>query len=491
MNHAVVIGVFLVVLVGGLTAEPPSTLLSQLGWDSLAGVLQPGLMRLAIIGAAGYASIVAAAWWRVSRCVHLLGTTGRARWVVRAETVVIIARFVVLAWLVVLVVGFGAMHTVRARFGDWPLVDELIVAAPALISLAALSWVLAPVERAVAEASLMRALDEGKPVPPLPTRSEMAWRHVRQGVLFAALPLMLLTAQAETIDLAWRFFGLPAPDQLIPVAQLAGAVGVLALTPPMLRWVLDTVSLEPGLLRDRLLAMAERHGVRCRDVLVWRTGNHMLNGAVIGFLPPLRYVLLTDALIERLHDDELDAVMAHELAHVRLRHMPWLAAAVLGAVALTGGLIGLGVLGVERVFDVVAPGDGPVAFALGVGAGGLTLVAAVLTLGFVSRRFEWQADAFAAKDASVRDPEADGRVSRRAASSMAHALARVAAGNAIPPQRFTWRHGSIAGRQRRLQAVVGRPLSALPQDRSVRVTKLIVACGFLAGIVLSALGGLG
>ena len=40
-------------------------------------------------------------------------------------------------------------------------------------------------------------------------------------------------------------------------------------------------------------------------------------------MPPLRYVFITDALLNILEDDEVDAVFAHELGHAKHRHI-WL-----------------------------------------------------------------------------------------------------------------------------------------------------------------------
>ena len=41
----------------------------------------------------------------------------------------------------------------------------------------------------------------------------------------------------------------------------------------------------------------------------------------MGIIPGLRYVMITPALLEHLTLDELDAVMAHEIGHIRKKHM--------------------------------------------------------------------------------------------------------------------------------------------------------------------------
>lgn len=57
---------------------------------------------------------------------------------------------------------------------------------------------------------------------------------------------------------------------------------VMAVSPLLMRFVWDAVPLGPGRLRDRLMAICERAGVRVRGLLVWRTHGTMLNGVAMG-----------------------------------------------------------------------------------------------------------------------------------------------------------------------------------------------------------------
>jgi hypothetical protein len=66
---------------------------------------------------------------------------------------------------------------------------------------------------------------------------------------------------------------------------------------------------------------------------------------------------------------------------------------------------------------------------------------------------------------------------------MAGALQSVADLNGIDPERFTWRHGSVRERQRRLAALVDRPVDALPIDRQVRLIKAAAIVGIVASLV--------
>ena len=127
----------------------------------------------------------------------------------------------------------------------------------------------------------------------------------------------------------------------------------------------------------------------------------------------------------------------------------------------------------------------------------LVLLLTIATFGFVSRRFEWQADAFAVAHLSRSPPVSPpaeeepsttatqppaSTVTPEAVLSMATALNHVAVLNGIPLKRFTFRHGSIADRQRRIRRLEGRPLARLPIDRVVRMVKLLSLLALGAGI---------
>lgn len=75
-------------------------------------------------------------------------------------------------------------------------------------------------------------------------------------------------------------------------------------------------------LRRRLLGLCDAQGLRVRDVRGIRSRSaRVANAMITGLLPSLRYVLITDHLIDNLSEDELDAILAHEIAHGRQHHL--------------------------------------------------------------------------------------------------------------------------------------------------------------------------
>jgi len=382
------------------------------------------------------------------------------------------------------VLGLGWLGVVRRVVGDWILLDELIVLAPLVGVYIGLWWSIYPVERRLREAVIIRHLDEGRPLPRLVSRGRFVVMSARNHLLLALVPLLLIMAWIEAlvwVDLhgpGW-VDRIPAPGAVFNGLTFLGVAAMFTLAPSLIRRLWETESLAPGPLRDHLSSMCDHHGVRVRDVLVWRTDGLSVNAAVMGVIGRFRYILMTDGLLEQLERDEIEAVAAHEIAHVRRRHIPWLAAGILGVVlsaSVVGGWLVEWALGPEAL-DALP----------GLAVGGTALAGGLILFGFASRRFEWQADAFAAQHLSGFHTAPGERpcpvaITERAADAMSRALRRVAVLNGISPERGSWRHGSIALRRRRLADLVGRSAERLPIDRTVRRLKL--AC--LGAAILAA-----
>lgn len=459
----------------------------------LAGSWASGLMPPTVPAWAVWAMVVTPyavlgvlAWLVTAWGTRRLDRRGDARGVTWPHRVFTAARSLALVWHITTVFVLGVLGLVRRWTGDLVLVDELLAALPAIALLLWTYRLAHPIEKRVRAAVMMRDLDEGLPVYAFPGPWRYVVSAVRNNLAIMALPLVLILGWAEVLDRIVTATGLAenvAQDSpvvyLIPAVQIAGALVIFALIPPLMVRVWDTVSIPPGELRHGLESLARSHGVRVRDFLIWRTGGAMLNGAVIGLTPWLRYVVLTDALLDHLPEREIEAVAAHEVAHVRKHHMVWLAISVLGAAML---------LGEVSVLLLRRWSAGPT-LDMWVG-GAVSLAGVLLVLGAVSRRFEWQADAFAAKHLSESE-SGEPRMTHDAAGAMSDALARVSRLNGMPQKKFTWRHGSIATRRRRLAGLVGQRVDRLGIDRHVRTVLVLSVLAFLVGLALTAAGMLG
>jgi STE24 endopeptidase len=425
----------------------------------------------------------------------------------RAENLIRRGRFLAVGFHVFNVFFVGWSDAVRALTGDIILLDEVLIIAPVLLTWTLGWWSIEPIERRIREASLVRDLDAGKPLYPIVTRWQFVLSNLRYHVFLLLIPMLILLAWAETVErMAPRVLGsVPSttggPPQLdpamVPVAtvmQLAGVFLLFILMPLGLRMVWDTIPMGPGLMRHTLESLCRRCRCKVGDLLVWRTHGLMLNGAVIGLFWPLRYILLTDALLDALTPAEVEAVTAHEVGHVRRRHLLWLAGTMLSAL-MTASLI---LSGVRFALFFVAPELAASAVMEAVLALG-SLLFALIALGYVSRRFEWQADAYAV--AAISRVPAPGElgpdgvgpiiatrpskiVTPEAVAAMHGALTTVARASGLPIRKFTWRHGSIWTRQQRLMALINRPINRLRIDSEVRWLKFTIA---LVGILMIAI----
>ncbi|HEX3130312.1 MAG TPA: M48 family metalloprotease, partial [Thermoanaerobaculia bacterium] len=211
------------------------------------------------------------------------------------------------------------------------------------------------------------------------------------------------------------------------------------------RWVYARVArlfphaLTRGDLRERIYGLARRAGVRLQEVYIVPASQRRMANA---FATSGNHVLLTDYLVARLSRRELEAVVAHEIGHLRRRHTL--------AIPVAFFFLYLGWSFVSTLFgDLLRGPIDPLP---------LLLLSGLLPLRFLLRRFERSADAQAAQ--LTNDPEA-----------MISALGKLARLSLLP-LRWTWwgdttsTHPSMI---RRGEAIARR--FGLPRERMERLLR--------------------
>jgi Zn-dependent protease with chaperone function len=161
---------------------------------------------------------------------------------------------------------------------------------------------------------------------------------------------------------------------------------------------------EPSERVDQLKSFLNEMHFRYTSLLRWSIfEGRMMTAAIMGIIPQLRYILITDSLMEILSVEELKAILAHEAGHAKYRHMIFYFIFMIGYIFLSFGL-----------FDVFASllASFPY-FIKSVGEGGTSalntfyMVLSVpiflsmfiyfrFILGFFMRNFERQADLYSA-----------------------------------------------------------------------------------------------
>ncbi len=395
-----------------------------------------------------------------------------------------------LQWLAVLsqaiaVQFFGWLGAVRAAVGDLPGADELLALVPALAAIGSCWWAAHPMEK------LLR--------PALAARRNYVLGEFRNQLAILGVPALLAIATLEASDLLSSRF-LDPESALGWMALPAAMLIVLVFSPVAMISVLDTTTLAAGTARRIVDDVLRDNGLSLRRVLIWKTGGTLLNGAVVGVLHPWRYLLLTDAVLNLMSVESLRAIVAHEVGHLRRRHLPWLvvvAAGILGASVLAAETAAATIAEAMRsdsddsLLEAVLAGEAPISSHDALLEVALPVTVAMLLafvgVGWVSRRFERQADTFAVQYLSLSAmSEGDGVVGPESAPvrasavlAMCRALGRVAELNGVEPRTPSWRHGSIQSRQRHLVGLLGQPVRRLRIDRQIVAIKM-------AGVLLLA-----
>jgi Zn-dependent protease with chaperone function len=168
--------------------------------------------------------------------------------------------------------------------------------------------------------------------------------------------------------------------------------------PLLVRAAMPTRKADPA-TRERAMRLCEEHGVRINDVRIIDTKQDpTANAAFAGFGLGPKYMFVTDRLIDQFSDDEVTAVMAHEIAHRKKHHILLKLMTVVAVTVVASVVLAL----VAAVSHGRVPG-----LALAVTLPVLLFGTIVLVNGLVGIRLERQADDFAS---TVAGPDATRRM---------------------------------------------------------------------------------
>ncbi|MEE9394230.1 MAG: M48 family metalloprotease [Planctomycetota bacterium] len=159
-------------------------------------------------------------------------------------------------------------------------------------------------------------------------RTNRAWSfasywhlHLRLLLLPTLLVLLLLVVERVSAGVFWGD-EVMAAFPILAAAMVLVAIGLsFVLAPFFLRIALPTRTLAKGVLRDRLEALAANEGFKLRDIRVIETDRNVVNAALVGLMGWARYVFFSDGILDRLDEDDLVGVFAHEMGHAQRRHL--------------------------------------------------------------------------------------------------------------------------------------------------------------------------
>lgn len=222
--------------------------------------------------------------------------------------------------------------------------------------------------------------------------------HLRQFALLVMLPVMLFVAQQTAV----RYFPESTQTDWYRIASILIVPVMIVFLPLLIKPLLGLRSMPPGPVRTRLEALAKRLHFNCADLLLWPTHGAMANAMIVGLLPPVRYVIFTDRILEELPPEELDAVLGHEIGHAKHGHI-WHYALFLGMSITT---LVAALLWLNKEWDALVGIEVPkwidewLAIPVLMLAGGYIF----LVFGYLSRRCERQADVYGCRAVSCSEP---------------------------------------------------------------------------------------
>ena len=222
---------------------------------------------------------------------------------------------------------------------------------------------------------------------------------LRGAVLAAALGLPLAAAALwlmRTAGQAWWLW--------VWVLWIAFSLLLMWLYPTLIAPLFNRFEpLPPGPVRTRVEALLARCGFASRGLYVMDGSRRSAHGnAYFTGFGRGRRIVFFDTLLSRLDEGEIEAVLAHELGHFRLRHIR--KRVLLGMATSLAGLWLLGLLARQPWFYQGLGVGAPVDFeALALLLFFLVLPVFTFPLqplfSLLSRRHEYEADAFAARNA--------------------------------------------------------------------------------------------
>ena len=256
-------------------------------------------------------------------------------------------------------------------------------------------------------------------------------------------------------------------------------LAIAVAAPAMIQRFWRCRPLDKGPQRDRIEALCRKAKVTYADILSWPIfGGRMLTAGVMGLVRKFRYILVTDALLNNLTSDEIDAVIAHEIGHVKKYHLQFYLVFFLGFLLLFYALqdslifivsylnyllLSIGVFStvsypaIYTIFNVT--------FII------LFLLYFRYLFGFFIRNFERQADAYVFNLLPSAFP-------------LIRSLEKVSLASGQSPDKPNWHHFSITERIEFLKKCETNPVFIKRQDKKIKKSLLAYAV-FLAAVAIS------
>jgi len=291
------------------------------------------------------------------------------------------------------------------------------------------------------------------------------------------LPWLAISAGIDIIHLLP--FQLPKDLLATPEGQVVFfscfLAALIVVAPSLIKLFWRCRPLPPGPKRKRIEAMCKKANLGYKNILKWPIfEGRVLTAGVMGLVKRFRFILVTESLLQILNDDEIDAVMAHEIGHIKKKHLVFYLIFFLGFIVLSYAVFDLILYAIlySNLSLPILPDPKaeplpftPILFTLAMAA--TLLVYFRYVFGYFMRNCERQADLYAFT--LLGD-----------SSGLVSSLEKIATYSGQSDNRPNWTHFSIRQRIDYLKKCEANRLWIARHDRKLRRSIMVFMAGLLS-----------
>jgi len=270
--------------------------------------------------------------------------------------------------------------------------------------------------------------------------------YIRSNLTFSLpvlLPWFILSISADILTILP--FELPKQLLLSSQGQIAYFLVFLVLIaivgPALIQKFWGCRPLKQGPARYRIELLCQRTQMAYKDIMVWPLfGGRMITAGVMGLVRQFRYILVTPALLRYLEPFEVDAVIAHEIGHIKKKHLLFYLLFFAGYLIFafsTLDFITYGIIYMEAVYGILGRNTNAYATITSISFSiimiGIFLIYFRYIFGYFMRNFERQADVYAYSIIGAAIP-------------LITTFEKIAEASGQPADRPNWHHFSLQQR---------------------------------------------
>jgi Zn-dependent protease with chaperone function len=309
--------------------------------------------------------------------------------------------------------------------------------------------------------------------------------YVLSNITFAVpvlLPWLVLSGLADLLyllpfEFIRKIFSTTAGQILYFLTFL---VGISVIGPSMIQKFWRCKPMEPDYVRERIESVCQKAGMAYRDILYWPIfGGQMITAGIMGLVRKFRYILVTRALLRYLSPDELDAVIAHEIGHVKKYHLYFYLMFFTGFMLLSfvfQNVLIYSILYTQPIYRFLSE-YGITTATLQSALDAVVFILIFLIyfryiFGFFMRNFERQADTYV-------------YALFESAAPLISTLKKIAFTSGQPADKPNWHHFSIGERVRFLEKCEANRSNIAAHNRKIFLSVAV----YLAGLLLACTAG--